>query len=86
MERLVLMTPGERITVEDLPDSVRIGEVRPGPSGSTLEEARRGFEREWLLAKLARARLERVAHRRGGRTRAREPLAQDPRAEDRDEA
>jgi two-component system nitrogen regulation response regulator NtrX len=52
MERLVLMTQGERITAEDLPDAVRIGEVRPGPSGATLEEARRGFEREWLLAKL----------------------------------
>jgi len=52
MERLVLMTPSERITADDLPDAVRIGEVRPGPSGSTLEEARRAFEREWLLAKL----------------------------------
>jgi two-component system nitrogen regulation response regulator NtrX len=52
MERLVLMTPGDRITAEDLPDAVRIGEVRPGPSGGTLEEARRAFEREWLLAKL----------------------------------
>ena len=52
MERLVLMTPSERITAEDLPDAVRIGEVRPGPSGSTLEEARRAFEREWLVGKL----------------------------------
>jgi two-component system nitrogen regulation response regulator NtrX len=52
MERLVLMTPGERITAEDLPDAVRVGEVRPGPTGTTLEEARRSFEREWLVAKL----------------------------------
>jgi two-component system nitrogen regulation response regulator NtrX len=52
MERLVLMTPGERITADDLPDAVRSGEARPRPSGATLEEARRAFEREWLLAKL----------------------------------
>ncbi|RIK98593.1 MAG: Fis family transcriptional regulator [Proteobacteria bacterium] len=52
MERLVLMTPADRIAPEDLPDTVRLGEVRPGPHGSTLEEARRAFEREWLLGKL----------------------------------
>jgi two-component system nitrogen regulation response regulator NtrX len=52
MERLVLMTPGERVTADDLPDAVRVGELRPGPTGGTLEEARRAFEREWLLAKL----------------------------------
>jgi two-component system nitrogen regulation response regulator NtrX len=56
MERLVLMTPGERITADDLPDAVRAGEVRPGPYGATLEEARRAFEREWLLAKLGENR------------------------------
>jgi two-component system nitrogen regulation response regulator NtrX len=52
MERLVLMTPGDRIGPSDLPDAVRTGETRPAPDGATLEEARRAFEREWLLAKL----------------------------------
>jgi two-component system, NtrC family, nitrogen regulation response regulator NtrX len=52
MERLVLMTPGDRIGPDDLPDAVRTGEVRPPPDGATLEEARRAFEREWLLGKL----------------------------------
>jgi len=52
MERLVLMTPGDRIGVDDLPEAVRTGEVRPAPDGATLEEARRAFEREWLLGKL----------------------------------
>ena len=52
MERLVLMTPGERVTETDLPDAVRLGEARPAATGATLEEARRAFEREWLLGKL----------------------------------
>jgi len=52
MERLVLMTSGERIVPADLPESIRTGEVRPAPDGATLEEARRAFEREWLLGKL----------------------------------
>jgi two-component system nitrogen regulation response regulator NtrX len=52
MERLVLMTPGDRVTEGDLPDAVRLGESRPAATGATLEEARRAFEREWLLGKL----------------------------------
>ncbi len=56
MERLVLMTQGDRITTDDLPDAVRIGEVRSGLASGTLEEARRAFEREWLLGKLAENR------------------------------
>ena len=36
----------------DLPDAIRLGEARPLPTGTTLEEARRAFEREWLLGKL----------------------------------
>ncbi len=56
MERLVLMTPGERITADDLPDAVRLGEVRSSLHTGTLEEARRAFEREWLLAKLGENR------------------------------
>jgi two-component system nitrogen regulation response regulator NtrX len=52
MERLVLMTPGPRVEPEDLPESVRAVELREGPAAGTLEEARRGFEREFLVAKL----------------------------------
>ena len=54
MERLVIMTPGETIDAEHLPESVGMPEVGSRVEGSTLEEARRGFEREWLLAKLKR--------------------------------
>ncbi len=52
MERLVIMTPGERIDAEHLPETVGMPEVEGRVGASTLEEARRGFEREWLLAKL----------------------------------
>jgi len=53
MERLVLMTPGTRIQPDDLPDSLRGAAAREetGPT-ATLEDARRAFEREFLLAKL----------------------------------
>lgn len=53
MERLVLMTPGARIQPDDLPDSMRGAAPREdaGPT-ATLEDARRAFEREFLLAKL----------------------------------
>lgn len=50
MERLVLMTPGERIRAEDLPEELRSGS-RPD-AAATLEEARRDFEREFLMARL----------------------------------
>jgi two-component system nitrogen regulation response regulator NtrX len=51
MERLVLMTPGPRITTDDLPESVRsAAPVSPGPA--SLEDARRAFEREYIVGKL----------------------------------
>jgi two-component system nitrogen regulation response regulator NtrX len=52
MERLVLMTAGPRIQPEDLPETVRAAGPRDGGEGGTLEEARRAFEREFLLGKL----------------------------------
>jgi two-component system nitrogen regulation response regulator NtrX len=52
MERLVLMTPGPRIKAEDLPESIRATAPREGGEEVTLEEARRGFEREYLISKL----------------------------------
>lgn len=55
MERLVIMTPGNIITAEDLPAYIR----RAKPDHSTglfssnlLKEARRDFEREFILRKL----------------------------------
>jgi len=51
MERLVLMTPGPRIGAGDLPDSLRAQPAGPG-TGTSLEDARRSFEREFLVAKL----------------------------------
>jgi two-component system nitrogen regulation response regulator NtrX len=52
MERLVLMTPGPRIQPEDLPESVRAADPREGDEAGTLEQARRAFEREFLLSRL----------------------------------
>jgi two-component system nitrogen regulation response regulator NtrX len=52
VERLVLMTPGPRITSEDLPEAIRNADVREGLESASLERARRAFEREYLLARL----------------------------------
>jgi two-component system nitrogen regulation response regulator NtrX len=52
MERLVIMTPGPSIDLLDLPDTVRTGSG-PGSEPPSLEEARRSFEREFLIARLA---------------------------------
>jgi two-component system nitrogen regulation response regulator NtrX len=52
VERLVLMTPGPRIKPEHLPDEIRSGERRDEVEGLTLEEARKSFEREFLLGRL----------------------------------
>jgi len=52
MERLVIMTPGPSIDASDLPDTLRVAALGGDEGGGTLERARRGFEREYLLAKL----------------------------------
>jgi two-component system nitrogen regulation response regulator NtrX len=49
IERLVLMTPGPKIRAEDLPQDLGEREQR---EGVTLGEARRDFEREFLIARL----------------------------------
>jgi two-component system nitrogen regulation response regulator NtrX len=52
VERLVLMTPGTRIRPADLPEELR-GGLRPAElAGATLDQARREFERRFLLARL----------------------------------
>src|SRR5262249_6251248 len=48
MERLVIMTPGPSIDLSDLPESVRTGSVT-GAEPPSLEQARRSFEREFLI-------------------------------------
>ncbi len=56
IERLVFMTPGPRITLDDLPEEMRSGgkeEVEPAPGGDSLSEARMRFEREFITRKLA---------------------------------
>ncbi len=52
MERLVIMTPGDVIDAQDLPASTSA--AAPGGNGPqrTLEEARRSFERDFLIARL----------------------------------
>jgi two-component system nitrogen regulation response regulator NtrX len=52
MERLVIMTPGPSIDEGDLPDALRAPAFEGDEAGGTLERARRGFERDYLLAKL----------------------------------
>ena len=52
MERLVLMTTGPRIVEADLPDSVRAGARSEPGDPATLDEARKSFERDYLMARL----------------------------------
>jgi len=52
VERLVLMSPGPRIRAQDLPEELRSGARPAEMSGASLEEARREFERRFLLARL----------------------------------
>jgi two-component system nitrogen regulation response regulator NtrX len=52
MERLVLMTPGPKIRAEDLPQELGDRAQREEIEGVTLGEARRDFEREFLIARL----------------------------------
>ncbi len=53
MERLVIMSPGTSIGVDTLPDALRATTGGDGGAAPSLEEARRSFEREYLLARLA---------------------------------
>jgi two-component system nitrogen regulation response regulator NtrX len=56
IERLVLMTPGQRITFDDLPPELRRAEEAPAfPAGDegSLADARVQFEREFIARKLA---------------------------------
>jgi len=52
IERLVLLTPGPRIRADDLPEDFRSGARREESGAATLEEARREFERDFLMARL----------------------------------
>jgi two-component system nitrogen regulation response regulator NtrX len=52
IERLVLMTPGPKIRAEDLPQDLGDREQRDDSEGITLGEARKDFEREFLIARL----------------------------------
>ncbi len=52
MERLVLMTPSTKLGVEDLPEEIRSG-VQPNElEGASLDEARKEFERRFLVSRL----------------------------------
>ncbi|MEM7408629.1 MAG: sigma-54 dependent transcriptional regulator [Myxococcota bacterium] len=53
MERLVIMTPKASIDADDLPEAVRLGPSEDGAALATLDEAKRSFEREFLMARLA---------------------------------
>lgn len=52
IERLVLLTPGPRIRPEDLPDEVRGGARNEALVAGSLDDARRAFEREFIVEKL----------------------------------
>jgi two-component system nitrogen regulation response regulator NtrX len=47
------MAPGDTIEAADLPDTLRAAIASDGAGARSLEEARRSFEREYLLARLA---------------------------------
>ena len=53
MERVVIMSPGGTIGVRDLPDTLRASTDPDGATAATLDEARKRFEREYLLERLA---------------------------------
>jgi two-component system nitrogen regulation response regulator NtrX len=53
MERTVIMSPSASIGARDLPDTLRASAASDGGEAPTLEEARKNFEREYLLARLA---------------------------------
>ena len=52
MERTVIMSPSASIGARDLPDTLRAS-ASDGGATPSLEEARKSFEREFLLARLA---------------------------------
>jgi len=57
VERLVIMSPGDRIDVVDLPSEISSSDTVPGRNeASTLREAREGFERRFILSALRRNR------------------------------
>jgi two-component system nitrogen regulation response regulator NtrX len=53
MERVVIMSPRSSIGVDSLPDALRATTSGDGGASLSLEEARRSFERAYLLARLA---------------------------------
>jgi two-component system nitrogen regulation response regulator NtrX len=53
MERTVIMSPSVSIGARDLPDTLRASIASEGGEAPTLDEARKNFEREYLLARLA---------------------------------
>jgi two-component system nitrogen regulation response regulator NtrX len=53
MERVVIMSPGATSGVDQLPEALHVSHGPDGGAPLSLEEARRGFEREYLLARLA---------------------------------
>ena len=52
IERLVLMTPGPRIRDRDLPEEIRRGGRSESREELTLDEARKDFERRFLVERL----------------------------------
>ena len=53
LERLVLMTPGPRIEAADVPDAPPLaGSSLAVPAAGSLDDARRAFERQFLVSRL----------------------------------
>ena len=80
------MTPGPSIDAADLPDTFRVAALEGEEDGGTLERGAPRIRARVPAREAARARLEHLAHRRGDRHRAREPLAQDQDPQDRNRA
>ena len=87
IERLMIMVPGDAITAHDLAflGRRRAGPRRPRPP-ATLRAAARGARAVRARLHPARARRaagQHVAHRRGARRRAQQPVPEDARFRDR---
>jgi len=55
IERMVILSSGEQITIKDLPPGISVGETASGPapfSQAKFKEARAAFERQFILRRL----------------------------------
>ena len=84
VERLVILAPGASITTADLPERLSVGDVEGfvPPAESSLQAARREFERRLISERLEETGGEHHARRRVARHRAEQSVPEDARVRD----